>query len=273
MEIFLLVVISIIVSAFGSIVGFGGGVFMVPLLVIVFKVPINIAVGSVIFALFPSSLISTIYNIKNKSIDYMAGMILEIPTAIGTVLGAYLTAVLPIFIIEVTFAVLISLIGINMIYQVYKKAPRYNKESFFYKINKIGPSIIRRSKYGAYRISYLLCLIFGLISGIIAGFLGVGGGFLKIPIMVNVFGLPSLIASSTALYMIVFTSLTGTVSHYLLGHINFTYGIPIISGFAVGAFIGNIFSVKISEHTLKFLIGIALILAALSIIIYIIFLK
>jgi uncharacterized protein len=254
-------------------VGFGGGVFMVPILVIAFRVPINVAVGSVIFAIFPASVISTAYNMKNKSIDYLGGIILEIPTAIGTVLGAYLTVVLPIFMIEITFGVLITLIGINMIYQVYKKAPRTSKESFFYKINKIGPSIIRRSKYGAYRMSYLLCLIFGLISGIIAGFLGVGGGFLKIPIMVNVFGLPSFIASSTALYMIVFTSLTGTISHYLLGHINFTYAIPIVSGFAAGAVVGNAFSVKISENTLKILIGVGLIMAALAIIVYTLFLK
>ncbi len=268
LHLIMLVVISALVSSFGTIVGFGGGVFMVPILVIIFNIPINIAVGSVIFALFPAAVISSYFNIKEKKVDYRAGIILEIPTMVGTVIGALLTKILPLKMVEIGFSIIICIVGIFNI-KTAKEVENVNiKESFFYKLNSIGPGIIRRSKYGAYKISFLLSGLFGLTSGIIAGFLGIGGGFMKTPIMVNVFNLNPVIATSTALFMIMFTSLTGSISHYLLGNIHFRYATPIVLGFIIGAFAGNFWGIKIKGKLLKIYIGAGLILAALSVLIY-----
>ncbi len=267
-HIILLIFISASVSSFGTIVGFGGGVFMVPILMIFFHVPINMAVGSVIFALFPAAVISSYFNIKQKKVDYQAAMILEVPTMIGTIIGAMLTKVLPIKMVEIGFSIIICAIGI---YNIVNSKPVHHvdrRKSVFNKLNSIGPAIIRRTKYGAYKISVLLSAIFGLISGSIAGFLGIGGGFMKTPIMVNVFNLNPIIATATALFMIVFTSLTGTVSHYFLGNIHFNFAAPIIAGFIIGAFAGNFFGLKLNAIKLKIFIGIGLILAAVSVFFY-----
>ena len=102
---------------------------------------------------------------------------------------------------------------------------------------------------------------FGLVAGMIAGLFGVDGGFLKTPIMVNVFNIPPSIATATSLFMIIFTSITGSTSHYFLGHINFTYSIPIVCGFIIGAFAGNHLKINISEKFLVKLIGIGLVFA------------
>jgi uncharacterized protein len=267
-HIILLFVISALVSSFGTLVGFGGGVFMVPILVIVFKIPINIAVGSVIFALFPAAVISSYFNIKEKKVDYRAGITLEIPTMVGTVIGALLTKILPLKLVEIGFSIIIFLVGIFNVKTAGDVEQVNRKESIFYKLNSIGPGIIRRTKYGAYKMSFLLSGLFGMVSGIIAGFLGIGGGFMKTPIMVNVFNLHPEVATSTALFMIVFTSLTGSISHYILGNIHFTYASPIVLGFIVGAFAGNFWGIKIKGKSLKIYIGVGLILAALSVLIY-----
>lgn len=268
---FLIILFAIIFSGFGTIVGFGGGVFMIPLLVIGFHVPLNIAVGSVLVALFPSALISTVYNARKKLIDYKTGLLLEGPTAFGTVLGSYLSVIIPILILELVFGIFIIYLGINFIIRSYDRKPKNIRDSIFYKLNRIGPSVVRKTDYGGYRVSFMMALVFGIMAGTMAGLFGIGGGFLKVPIMVGVFSIPTQVASSTALFMIVITSLTGSISHYFLGNIQFGDALPVVIGFVVGALIGNSLSARIEEHMLKKLIGIGLGLSGLVFLIYSLF--
>lgn len=268
MEFFLVILISVLVSGFGSIVGFGGGVFMIPVLVIVFNYPIKFAIGCVVVSLLPASIISSLFNANNKSIDYRAALILEIPTIIGTVFGAYLTNVLPVKAVEILFSIIVGLIGIRIISKANEIKRKLSKDSFLYKLNSVGPSVIRKTKFGVYKINLLLASFFGMVSGSIAGFLGIGGGFLKVPVMTEVFKMPVFTASSTALFMIFFTSLTGSVSHYFLGHVYLFKALPVVLGFAGGALAGNLINTKITERVLKIMIGAALIFASASIIIY-----
>jgi uncharacterized protein len=265
-EIALIYLFAIIFSAFGTVVGFGGGIFMLPLLIIIFHVPINVAAGSIIFALLPGSIVSTYFNVRTKKIDYLAGISLEIPTMIGTIMGSLLTSFIPLSALEITFSFFVSGVGIYTFRKGHKNDIQIsNKNNIFFKLNKIGPRVIKKTETGAYRISFFVAVAFGMMAGLMAGLFGVGGGFLKTPIMVNVFNIPPSVAAATALFMIVFTSLTGSVSHYLLGHINFTYTIPIVTGFIIGAVIGNHLNLKISENFLAKLIGVGLVFAGICV--------
>ncbi len=273
MEFVLILVFGALFSGFGTLVGFGGGVFMVPMLIIAFNWPINIAVGSVLLALFPSALISTYFNYKNNTVDFIAGIALEIPTMVGTVLGAYLTAVLPVHTTEIIFAFFIIFVG----YYMFTKKTEHNKKqlksSFLYKLNRFGPGIIRKYNGRAYKISFFLSVIAGMGAGMMAGFFGIGGGFLKVPIMVNLFNIPTTVAASTGLFMITITSLTGSISHYLLGHIIFSSAAPVVSGFVLGSFIGNELNVRVNQKMLGKLIGIGLALAGFAVLINALFIK
>src|SRR5574342_289011 len=100
-------VVAFIVSAFGTVVGFGGGVFMVPILTLMFHIPIQLAIGCVILALFPSATISTVHNFHRGTIDFVVGILLEIPTIIGTILGAWLTSYLPTWQLELLVTALV----------------------------------------------------------------------------------------------------------------------------------------------------------------------
>lgn len=266
MNFLFIVFVSIIVSGFGSIVGFGGGVFMIPILVIFFHYPIKIAIGAVVISLIPSALISTLFNLNKNNIDYKTAVILEIPTILGTIIGAYLTKIFSITLVEILFSIIVFIIGFKMISQTESKKQSFGKNSLMYKFNNFGPKIIRKTEHGVYKISMIVSTIFGIISGTIAGFLGIGGGFIKVPIMTEIFSMPAVTASATALFMILFTSISGSVSHLLLGHIIISYAIPVILGFSIGAFGGNFINPKLSDKTLKQLIGIGLLLAAVSLI-------
>src|SRR5699024_6177363 len=104
-------------------------------------------------------------------------------------------------------------------------------------------------------------LFFGLVSGALAGLFGVGGGFMKTPIMLKVFKIPAKIAAATALFMIIITSVTGSVMHTLQGHILFEKSWPVALGFSLGAIIGYKVNTQISDSFLERLIGVSLITA------------
>ena len=88
---------------------------MVPLLTLVFRFPIQLAVGCVILALLPSALISTIHNSRRGLVDFPVGVLLEIPTVGGTVLGAWLTSYLPTWQLEILFSVMVIVTAITML--------------------------------------------------------------------------------------------------------------------------------------------------------------
>ena len=263
LDVVLIFIIGTIISAFGSITGFGGGIFMVPILVIAFRLPITDAIGAVSVALFPLAFISSIYNHREKMIDYSAGILLEIPTIVGAVIGALATAWIPVTKLEFIFAFFVFFMGIQMMIKEKKEETFVTKS--FNRLNKIPPSFERKTQSGVYHFSLLMTTFFGLLAGTVAGMFGVGGGFLKGPIMIKVFKIPARVAASTALFMIIFTSLSSSITHYYLGHIHLRYALPVTLGYITGAFIGNRFNRKTSDEMLKSIIGIALLLAGFTI--------
>ena len=254
------------VSAFGTVVGFGGGVFMVPILTLVFGLPIQLAIGSIIVALFPSALISTLYNVRKQSIDFVVGLLLEGPTVIGTVMGAWLTAYLPTHQIEILFSVLAIWTGVVMFRQKARSGqPQY---SLFRRLNNIPPRLRRQTAHGIYEMSGITVTAFGLLSGIIAGLFGIGGGFIKGPLMVLGFGMPARIAAPTALFMIVITSAVGSASHYWLGHLRWEIGLLLTAAFVSGSLLGNRMTRRIAERPLVKAIGLGLIAAGVAMVIF-----
>jgi len=262
MEYLLLFATGFIISAFGTLVGFGGGVFMVPILTLLFQVPIHLAIGCVIVALFPSALLSTMHNTRLGLIDFKVGIMLEIPTIVGTVIGAKLTSYLPTHQLEILFSIMIAFVGVLMLKKKADSPP--SRFTLFKKLNEMPPRFVRQTPQGTYRMSGLTVTLFGGTSGIIAGLFGIGGGFLKGPLMVLGFGMPARVAAPTALFMIVITSAVGSISHFLLGHIQWTIGLVLVLGFTLGAVFGNRKARLIPERTLVKYIGSGLLMASLA---------
>lgn len=258
----LLICISFLISLFGSIVGFGGGIFIVPILIAFFGYPIELAVGSTMFSLIPSAMMSTFLNRKESNVDFKMGILLEVPTMIGVILGSLLLSYIAPKNLEIAFSVMVLLIGCSFF---IKRNQDNTKLGFFDKLNHLKPRYIikNRKKHVAYRVSLQMVLFFGMLSGTIAGLFGMGGGFMKTPIMLKVFKIPSKIATATALFMILITSVTGSISHYLQGNIQIEKTWPVMIGFTIGAFVGHKISTSISSTLLEKLIGIALLLASM----------
>lgn len=259
----LLVLISMLIGSVGTLVGFGGGIFMVPILVSVFHYPLALAVGSVMLGLVPSSIVSTVLSSRAGNVDFKMGILLEIPTILGVLLGSSLLTWIPANQAEWVFSILIFVLGVSFLLR--KKQKKRDSKSVFDSWNQIPPKFLvkGREKGVMYPVSVWMLAFFGMAAGILAGLFGIGGGFLKTPIMIRVFKIPARISAATALFMIVITSITGSASHYLQGHMTLSNSWPVALGFTLGALLGRKLDLKMPEATLEKLIGLSLVLAAL----------
>lgn len=259
-------------SGFGTLIGFGGGVFVVPILVLFFSIPIHFAVGAVAVALFPAALISSFFNARDRLVDYKLAFWLELPTFVGAFAGAYLAAYLPVKKLEVIFAFFLMV----MAWRLLNKKPTHStlgqKQSFFRRLNRVGPQLKSHHGESHYQAGAINLLFLGGLSGSLAGLFGVGGGFMKTPIMTQVFRVPTQVAVATSLMMIVFTSLASGLSHHAMGHVQWSLGLPLILGFSFGAFTGQVIKRRLSVGRLDKLIAFGLGLAGLSLIVHGLFL-
>lgn len=268
MEEFILFLVGVLVSGFGTIIGFGGGVFMVPVLIIFFGFNIEIAIGSTMSALVPASIIASIFNLRDRSIDYVVGTLIQLPAVVGTVLGAFLVAFLPVFKLQFIFALFVVVTGATML-APKKHKERSNRTGMMYRIRRVPTSFIRknRAKHLAYRINGGLITAFGFVSGVIAGLFGIGGGFVQTPMMIKLFRIPSQIATSTSLFILVITSFTGFISHFLIGNVMWGRSLPLMAAFALGALGGNLLKKRRQSKNLNTerLIAIGLFMAGFGV--------
>jgi len=265
---FLIFFIGILVSAFGTLVGFGGGIFMVPILIIFFQYPIFYAVGATLASLLPASLISSFFNYRERNIDYLVATLIQVPAIAGTVTGAFLVAFLPVLEMQFFFAFFVILLGFYMLYTA-RKTETSRKATVMYRMRSTPTTFIRKNRHQkiAYRLNGGLIAVFGFFSGCIAGLFGVGGGFLQTPFMIKVFRMPPQIATSTSLFILVLTSFTGLISHYLLGHVIWEKTLPLMAAFAIGATLGKYLKKgKTKLPGIELLIGIGLFLAGMGVI-------
>ncbi|MDX5348766.1 MAG: sulfite exporter TauE/SafE family protein, partial [Hymenobacteraceae bacterium] len=266
----LIFVIGMLVSAFGTVVGFGGSVFMVPILIIFFDFPMPIAIGSSMAALLPASLISSFFNYREKNIDYLVGSLIQLPAVAGTILGSFLVAFLPVLELQFTFAFFVIVVGALMLLPRKNKGTDARKQGMMYRIRRMPTSFIRKNRPQnlAYRLNGGIIALFGTFSGVIAGLFGIGGGFLQTPVMIRLFKMPPHIATSTSLFILVITSLTGFITHYMLNHILLYKSVALVLGFSVGALGGRLYKKqKKVKLKLDYLIGFGLLLAGLGVIV------
>lgn len=255
-------------SLLGSLVGFGGGIFVIPILLLVFKIPLNFAVGSMTICLLASSTLNTIINVKRQTINYPIGIAMEIPTVLGSIFGTFLLKFLPVNYLAIGFSLLLMRISFSMISSNFKKGENEDSPSKLSKIFNNYPPFITfnhpKNLNLKLKISYWLVGFYGGLAGIIAGLFGVGGGLIKTPIMIKIFNLPAKNAVATSLFMIMFTSLTAFIGHFKLGNVVWEISLPLASGFLSGAIIAS-FLQKITDKKLELIIGCTIILAALII--------
>ena len=213
---------GLIAGLFGSLLGLGGGVLIIPLLTLVFGVPMKEAIGtSLICVIATSSGAASLY-VKKHLADIRLAMTLELATTIGAIVGGLVAGIIKPEVLAILFSLLLFYIALSMI---RKRTEESGGNS---------------SAQGDYQITNLP---FGMgasfFAGNVSGLLGVGGGVIKVPVMYLRMGVPLRIATATSNFMIGVTATAGAFVYYARGEVDFIVSGVTMIGVFLGALVGS----------------------------------
>lgn len=256
--------IAFFVGIVAAMAGIGGGVFMVPILTLFFGFEPAHASGTSIAVIVFTSLSSTLRYSKQRRIDYLLGILLAFTTIPGAFLGSYLTKIVDKQILGLIFAFFLLLVAFRSLSGSKKPGKKVST-------GKVKGGMRRRiiDLYGVtfnYSINVWLIPILGLLAGFSSGLLGVGGGSVLVPAMNLALGVPIHIAVATSMFIMIFTSTSGVLTHLWLQHVHLEYVGLLVLGVIFGAQIGAHYARSVSAENLRRLFGVVLIIASIRMI-------
>jgi hypothetical protein len=242
--------IAIVIGLLSSLLGVGGGIFMVPLLALAQYVPtIQQASGTSMAGVVFTSISSTIAYSLRHVINFRIGLIL-MPTAIlGAWSGARLTAVISAKWLFISFGLLL-LYPVSMM--IRGKQPK-------------DIAISLHGKLDGFKL-YLAGALVGLGAGVASGLFGIGGGTVMVPALAVLLGLDIVTAAATSLFVMVPSATMGAYQHWVQGNLRLELALPLILGLIIGAQIGPCLSSRIPKRRLRQLFGVVLLYAAANMI-------
>jgi uncharacterized membrane protein YfcA len=248
-------VISLGSGALGAMLGLGGGVFMVPLLVFMLKVPIHIASGASIIAVVATSSAAAATYVKNDITNLRLGMFLELATTLGAVTGAFLTSVTNEATLRMIFGLALLYAAATMYLQMRKMdrswvakpndklAERFHLDGSYFDVAR-GQQI----RYGLSKTPITLGISY--IAGVISGLLGIGGGGVKVPAMNVVGNVPMKVAIATSNFMIGVTAAASALVYMRNGFCDVFITAPVVLGTLIGSFMGA----RMTNHVRGFIL-------------------
>lgn len=262
-----LILLGFAVGAFGTLIGAGGGFILVPALLILYpeQAPENITAISLAVVFF-NALSGTIAYGRQKRIDFRSGLIFSAATVPGSVLGAWLVHFTPRDVFDFIFGIILVVLAVFLILKPNRVKDRNAEIPLGHVIRKITDSDLVEHVYGYHLWSGIAISLF---VGLLAGFLGIGGGIIHVPALVSILGFPVHIATATSQFMLGIMSFSGSAVHLFNGNLlpQLSQIIPLAVGAVVGAQVGAKISKKIRGTFIIRLLAVALLLAGLRIIV------
>lgn len=246
----------------GALTGLGGGVILVPVLVLAFGCDIHYAAGASLISVIATSSGAAAAYLKEGFSNLRVAMFLELATTCGAMAGAYLSGRLDSNVICVCFG-LILIYSACSAYLKKDDAARSlvrDKLSLLLKLDGTYPSEGRLVAYYATRVLPGFALMF--VAGGISGLLGIGSGAMKVLAMDQIMGLPLKVSTTTSNLMIGVTAAASSGIYFKRGSIDPLLAAPVVLGVVAGSIIGARILPRLKTATLrKIFAGILLVVA------------
>ncbi len=258
------------VGLLSGIFGVGGGFLMTPLLMM-FGIPPTVAAASDSNQIVGASTSGTLAHMRLGNVDIPMGLMLLIGGIGGGTLGVQVIKLLRAmgnadFLIAITYVIMLGGVGGYMFWeslQGLKKSgrqedgaqssavPKNDKKSFLQKL----PFQYKFVKSGC-EVSVLLPLGFGVLVGVLAAIMGVGGGFIMVPVMVYLLRMPMHVVVGTSLFQILFTCVNVTIMQSYSNHtVDFVLAVLLLLGSTIGAQVGTAVSKRLKADQLKIMLA------------------
>lgn len=257
-----------IAGTIGSLAGLGGGVIIVPVLLYVgafmehLEITPQIAVGTSLVVIIVTAISSTLSYAKQQKIDYKSGLIFLFASVPGALVGSYLNSFFDLKLFQLYFGLFILFISIVLM--VRDRLPA---------VSIAGPVMVQRQMVDidtnesfTYRYSVVLAFPIAFIVGMLSGLFGIGGGALMVPAMILLFRFPPKIAVATSMFMIFFSSISGSVYHMSVGNVDWMLLIGLLPGAWIGGKLGAFLMRKMKSKGVVIALRLVLIVAGMRLI-------
>ena len=261
---FLLLGLGGLVGILSVMFGVGGGFLMTPLLFFI-GIPPAVAVATEANQIVASSFSGVLAHFKRKTVDLRMGTVLLIGGLIGAALGVWVFNYLKSLgqvdlLVKLCYVVFLGVIGglmflesLRAIRQTKKGAPPKRK-----KHNWIhGLPFKMRFRVSGLYISVIPPVLVGISVGILAAIMGVGGGFIMVPAMIYLLGMPTKVVVGTSLFQIIFVTAFTTMLHATTNYtVDVVLAVLLLVGGVIGAQIGTRIGVKMKAEQLRILLAL-----------------
>ena len=263
---FLLLGLGGIVGILSGMFGVGGGFLMTPLLFFI-GIPPAVAVATEANQIVASSFSGVLAHLKRKTVDLKMGTVLLIGGLVGAALGVmvfnYLKSLGQVdLLVKLCYVLFLGVIGSLMFVESLRAIRQANKpggvRSKRKKHNWVHnlPFKMKFRVSGLY-ISVIPPLLVGVVVGILAAIMGVGGGFIMVPAMIYLLGMPTKVVVGTSLFQIIFVTGFTTMLHATTNYtVDVVLAVLLLVGGVVGAQIGTRIGVKMKAEQLRILLAI-----------------
>jgi hypothetical protein len=275
-----LVLIGFSVGVIGGFFGMGGAWMVTPGLNIL-GFPMAFAIGTDIAHMAGKSMISTLRHSKFGNVDYKLGLIMVVGTVAGIECGAAVVMWLERLgrvesVVRYAYVIVLALIA-AMVFYDYFKAVRKKKAGIedrhgtegvtWYKtLHKVRIPPMMHFKAAGITCSMWLPIFVSFVTGVLAGFLGIGGGLIRMPSLVYLVGCPTHIAVGTDLFEVMISGLWGTFTFGRYGRIELLGFIVMLTGAAIGAQIGTVATKYAKGMGIRVAFGLAVVACMISVI-------
>jgi uncharacterized membrane protein YfcA len=211
----------------GALLGLGGGIFLVPALTLLFHLPIRMAVGTSLVGVIATSAAVVVVESPGRGADISLALRLEVVTAAGAITGGLLAGWISPASLYLLFALVVFLTGA---YSLYKEHKAHLQKGSAKSEALFGQDYTPRHWHWGLSLAFL--------AGMVSGLLGVGGGFIKVPLMDAVMGVPLGVAAATSNFMVGITAAASFFVYYNRGDIYPFLILPTCLGVLLGAMLG-----------------------------------
>lgn len=260
------------VGFLSGLFGVGGGFLMTPLLIFI-GIPPAVAVATEANQIVASSVSGVLAHWRRGNVDIKMGILLLIGGVIGSTFGVWLFTLLKglgqiDLVIKLSYVVFLGIIGALMLVEsinaMRAKKSKTRKRSHTHNWMHGLPFKMRFRKSRLY-ISAILPIAIGIFVGILSAIMGVGGGFVMVPAMIYLLGMPTAVVVGTSLFQIIFVTANVTILQSVSNQtVDFILALLLLIGAVIGAQFGARFGAKMQGEQLRGLLALIVIAVCLK---------
>jgi len=279
-NVLLLLLIGFTVGVCGGFFGIGGAWIVTPALNI-FGFPMPYAIGTDLAHMGGKSIVSTIRHGKFGNVDVRLAVSMILGTTVGMELGAGLVIYLERLglaesVIRKIYVVFLALIGSYVLYDYLSHVRRSRRspaaagtppaqQTLAARLQRINLPPMMHFKTSGICCSMWLPVLVGLVTGLVASVLGVGGGFIRMPALIYLVGCPTLVAVGTDLFEVMITGAYGAFTYGVKGRVDLLAAMWMLLGAAVGAQMGTVAVKYVRGYFIRLLFAVTIFIACASV--------